>query len=217
MPDQDFDYRLNEFQARPKAQRWWLKALIACAVIGGIYGAAIGSAISTTAGAAEVIGIVAAFMALLCGVPGARFGLFLGTLNRWRFGRLSLGVLAAIGGAILGGLLGLIAVLPLGAILGAMGGSVLSRSILRRGFLPSLVGQVLGVLLGACIGVTALTLSQSPSAALVGIAWGLGIGVIVGPLPLLLFAKMMDSLAPKRDTEDTIIDVEVREVRNDKD
>jgi hypothetical protein len=87
MPDQDFDYRLNEFQARPNARRWWPKAIAACAVIGGIYGAAIGSPISTTAGAAEVIGIVAVIVAVLCGVPGARFGLFLGILNRWRFGR----------------------------------------------------------------------------------------------------------------------------------
>ena len=217
MPDQDFDYRLNEFQARPKTRRWWPTAIIICAIIGGIYGAAIGSAISTTAGAADVIGIIAAIVAVLCGVPGARFGLFLGILNRWRFGRLSLGVLATIGGAIMGGLLGLMAVMPLGVILGAVGGWFLTQAVLRRGFFVQLVGRVLGLVLGACIGVTALALTQSPSDALAGIAWGVGIGAIVGPLPLLLFVKMMDSLAQRQHTEDKIIDVKVVDVPNDKD
>jgi hypothetical protein len=58
------------------------------------------------------------------------------------------------------------------------------------------------------------TLSQSPSAALLGIAWGLGIGAVVGPLPFLLFAKLMDSLAPRRNTESEIIDVKVVDVPN---
>jgi hypothetical protein len=161
-----------------------------------------------------VIGIVAAVMAVLLGVPGARFSLFLGVLNRWRFGRLSLGVIATMGGAILGGLLGLTVVMPLGAILGAVGGSLLTRAILRRGFLARLVGQVLGLVLGACVGVTALALSQAPSDALKGFAWGTGIGAVVGPLPLLLFVKMLDSLTQRQHVNDEIIDVEVKEVHD---
>jgi hypothetical protein len=215
MPDQDFNYYLDEFQATPKAQRWWPKAIIICAVFSGIYGAAIGSAISTTAGAADVIGIAAAVMAVLCGVPGARFGVFLVVINRLRFGRWILGMLAAAGGAILGGLLGLVAVMPLGAILGAVGGWFLTRAILRRGFFTKLVGRVLGLVLGACVGVMALALSRASSAALMGIAWGLGVGAVVGPLPLLLFAKMMDSLAARQHPESTIIDTTVIDMPND--
>jgi len=216
MAEQRFYFNLNDFQAMPRTRRWWPKAIVVCAVLGGIYGAAVGSAISTTGGAADVIGIAAAIMALICGVPGARFGSLLGMVTRTHFGRLFLGILAAMGGAILGGLLGMIAVMPLGAILGVVGGWLITGAILRRGFFKRLFGQVLGVVLGACIGTTILALSQSPAAALVGIAWGLGIGVIVGPLPLLLFARMMDSLAAKRHPEGEIIDVEAVDVSHDK-
>jgi hypothetical protein len=217
MPDQDFDYYLGEFQARPKTRRWWPTAIIICAVIGSIYGAAIGSVISTTTGAADVIGIVAAIMAVLLGMPGARLGFFLGILNRWRFGRLSLGVLAAIGGAILGGLLGVMIVMPLGAILGAASGWLITQATVRRGFFMKFLGRVLGLVLGACIGATILALSQSLADALAGLAWGLGIGAIVGPLPLLLFVKMMDSLVQRQHTEDKIIDVKVVDVPNERD
>jgi Na+-transporting methylmalonyl-CoA/oxaloacetate decarboxylase gamma subunit len=42
-----------------------------------------------------------------------------------------------------------------------------------------------------------------------------GVGVVVGLLSLLAFARMMDSLAPKRYTESKIIDVKVVEPSND--
>jgi hypothetical protein len=215
MPDHGFYYNLNQFQTTSTTRRWWPKAVITCAVMGGIYGAAIGSAINTTVGAADIIGIAAAVMAVLCGVPGARFGLFFGALNRIRFGRLILGLFAAMGGAILGGFLGLLAVTPFGAILGAVAGWFFTWAVLPRGFFRLLLGGVLGVVLGACIGVMVLALSQSPFNALAGTVWGLGIGAVVGPLPLLLFAKMMKSLAPRRYTEGEIIDVKVVDAPKD--
>jgi hypothetical protein len=212
MANQGFYYDLNEFQTTRTPGRWWPKAIAILALCGGIYGAAIGSAISTTAGAAEVIGIVAILMAMLCGVPGARFGFFLGILNRVRFGRLFLGMFAAMGGAIIGGFLGLMTVIPLGAILGAVAGWFFTQAILR-GFFKRLFGGFVGLVLGACIGATVLAIQRDH--AFVGIAWGLGIGGIGGPLPLLLFAKMMDALPPKRYTESKIIDVKVTDVPHD--
>lgn len=207
---------LNQFQATRTTQRWWPNATMTCAVLGGIYGMAVGSAISTTAEAAGIIGIAAAIMAVLCGVPGARFGALLGMVIRTPFARLFLGVLAAMVGAIIGGFLGMAVVIPLGAILGAVGGWVFVGAILRGGgWLWRLQWQGLGVVLGACIGATILALNQAPSAALVGIAIGFGIGAVLGPLPLLLFVKMMGSLAVRQHAERKIVDVKVVDVPKD--
>ena len=46
MADQEFYGYLNDLQARSKARRWWTKALVVCAVLGGVSGAMIGSAIA---------------------------------------------------------------------------------------------------------------------------------------------------------------------------
>ena len=103
MADPKFYNYLNEFQTLPRTRRWWPKVIAIFAAFGCIYGAAMGAVISTTVGAGELIGVVAAVMAVLCGVPGARFGSFIGMLNRVRFGRLFVGMFTAMGGAILGG------------------------------------------------------------------------------------------------------------------
>ena len=104
-----------EFSTRREPRRWWPKVIAACAALGGIYGATAGSVISTTPGAADVIGAAAGILAVLCAIPGARFGFFLANLfpgvagsgnaalNRVRFGRLYAGSVTAIAGAILGG------------------------------------------------------------------------------------------------------------------
>ena len=125
MADQEFYGYLNDLQARSKARRWWTKALVVCAVLGGIYGAMIGWAIArTSTGAANVIGATVGTVAFLLAFPGARYGFFFGMVNHVRFGRLFIGTIAAIVGAILGGYLGLMFVTPLGVvILGAVGGS----------------------------------------------------------------------------------------------
>ena len=155
----------------------------------------IGSAIATSAGAANVIGTAAGIVAVLLAIPGARYGFFFGMLNRVRFGRLFIGTFAAIVGAILGGYLGLMAVTPFGAvILGAVGGWFFMRAILWRFFLRRILGGFVGVVFGAAIGAMIAALQKDQAAALVGIAWGVGIGAVVGPLLFLLFIGTLNSL-----------------------
>ena len=126
---------LNEFQTQLRGRPSLMKSLAIAAILGGIYGASLGSAIGAVPGAADVIEIAAAVMAVILGVPGARLGSLLGLVTRNRFGRLFLGMFAAIGGAILGGFLATMILLALGAILGAVGGWGLARTImaLRHG------------------------------------------------------------------------------------
>ena len=131
MADQEVYYYVTQSQEGPKARRWWPRAIAVLAVLGGIYGAALGVAISTT-GAADMIGVAAGIMALICGLPGARYGFFFGMVNRIRFGRFLVGSAAAIGGRFLGGFFGIVAVMPFGAILGAVGGWFSARALFRR-------------------------------------------------------------------------------------
>ncbi len=176
-----------------------MKAFIVCALLGGIYGAAMGAAIGAVPGAVDVIEIAAGVMAVICGVPGARLGSLLGVVTRNRFGKFFLGMFAAIGGAILGGFLATMILLALGAILGTVGGWVLARGIIAlrhdilRRFIVGIVGAVLGMFLGAVL--WAISLNQVT--ALAGAAWGLGIGVIVGPLLLLMVVGALNSLAKR--------------------
>jgi len=197
MAYQEFHYDLNEFQTQLHGKRTLMKAVVVCAVLGGIYGATVGSAIGAVPGAPDVIEVAAALIAVICGIPGARLGSLLGIVARHRFGKLFLGMFAAIGGAIVGGFLATMILLALGAILGAVGGWVLARGIiaLRHGnlrrFLVGIVGAVLGMFLGAIL--WAINLNQT--AALAGASWGLGIGVVVGPLLLLMVVGALNGLA----------------------
>jgi hypothetical protein len=197
MADQQFRHYLNEFQLRPNARRWWPKALAFCAVLGGIYGASLGSAIGAVPRAADVIEIAAAIMAVVCGVPGARLGSLLGIITRNRFGRLFLGMFAAIGGAIVGGFLATMILLALGAILGAVGGSVLARALLalRHGTLRSFLVGIAGAMFGMFLGATLWAVNLNQSAALAGASWGLGIGVVIGPLLLFMVVGALNGLA----------------------
>ncbi len=197
MANQEFHHYLNDFQLRPEARRWWPKALAVSAFLAGIYGASLGSAIGTVPGAIDVIEIAAAFMALICAVPGARLGSLLGIVTRNRFGKLFLGMFAAIGGAILGGFLATMILLALGAILGAVGGWVLVRAILalRHGILRRFLFGIVGAVLGMFLGTVLWAVNLNQSAALAGAAWGFGIGVVVGPLLLLMVVGALNSLA----------------------
>lgn len=217
MADHRFYYDLNQFQATRTTRRWWHKAILVCAVLGGIYGAAVGSAIGAVPGAADVIEIAAVVIAVICGVPGARIGLLIGIVTRSRFGRVAMGMLAAIVGAIIGGLMATMILLALGAILGAVGGWILTRGIiaLRHGVLRRFFFGIAGAVVGMFLGAMLWAVRLNQAAALAGMAWGFGIGVFVGPLPLLLFAKMMDSLAPRRYAETKIIDTKVIDVPKD--
>jgi hypothetical protein len=217
MADQEVYYYVNQSQEGPKARRWWPRAIAVLAVFGGIYGAALGAAISTTGGAADMIGVAAGIMALICGLPGARYGFFFGMVNRIRLGRLFVGSAAAIGGALLGGFFGIVAVMPFGAILGAVGGWFSTRALLRRGSFKRLLGGFVGIVLGACIGAIVLALRHDQAAALVGIAWGLGTGAVVGPLLFLLLITILNSLPRWRRREGTVIETTAVDVPNDDD
>ena len=54
-----FQYYVNQFQQPPKARNWWPKALVISALLGGIYGASLESAIGAAPGAAGIIEIAA--------------------------------------------------------------------------------------------------------------------------------------------------------------
>ena len=197
MAYQESPHYLNDSQLRPNVRHWWPKALAISAFLGGIYGASLGSAMGAVPGAADVIEIAAGIMAVICGVPGARLGSLLGIVTRNRFGRLFLGMFAAIGGAIVGGFLATMILLALGAILGAVGGWVLARAVLalRHGILRRFLVGIVGALLGMFLGAVLWAINLNQAAALMGARWGLGIGVVVAPLLLLMVVGALNSLA----------------------
>ena len=79
-------------------------------------------------------------------------------------------------------------------VLGVAGGWLFMQAILRRFFFRRLLGGFAGAVLGTCLGAMVLALRREPSAALQGIAWGTGIGAVVGPLLFLLFMGILRSL-----------------------
>jgi hypothetical protein len=87
--------------------------------------------------------------------------------------------------------------LALGAILGAMGGSVLARVLLalRHGTLRSFLIGIAGAVLGMFLGAVLWAVNLNRSAALAGASWGLGIGVVIGPLLLLVVVRALNGLA----------------------
>ena len=194
---QVFHYDLDQRRLPVHTRRWWPKALATYAVLGGIYGAAVGSAIGTVPSAVEIIEIAAATFALICGVPGTRLGLLIGIVTRNRFCKLFLGMFFAIAGALLGGFLATMILLALGAILGALGGWVLARAIiaLRHGILRRFLFGVAAAVLGMFVGAMLWAINLNRVGALIGMAWGFAIGVVVGPILLLMVIGAMNSLA----------------------
>ncbi len=182
-------------------------------MVGGIYGATLGVTMGAVPAATEVIEIAVAVFALLCGIPGARLGSLIEVLSRVRFGRYYFGLAAATVGAIAGGFLATMLVMAFGAILGAVVGGVLARAVVgsRRGFLTRLVGGLAGVMLGTFIGVVWWAIRLNQAAALVGLAWGTGIGIVVGPLLLSLFVAMLSSLPPVHRDGGNFVDATFRE------
>lgn len=188
---------ISEFRTHLHGKRSLLKALAVCAVLGGVYGATLGSAIGAVPGAVGIIEIAAGIMAVLCDVPGARIGLFIGVVTQNRFGRLFLGLFAAIGGAIVGGFLATVLLLAFGAVLGAVCGSVLATGIiaLRRDVVRRFLVGVGGGVLGGFVGANVWAINLNEKAALAGSASGLGIGAVVGPLLLLAAIGALNSIA----------------------
>jgi len=195
MDSQNFEYYLDQIQLQRNARRWWAKAIVTCAVLGGVYGATLGVTIGAVPGAAAIIEIAAAAFAFLCSGPGAWYGSIFGIVNRIRFGRYYVGMVAAIFGAIVGGFLATMLLMALGAISGAVVGWFVARAIART---PSarLLGGLAGVVLGTFVGVVLWAINLNRAGAFLGMAWGGGIGAVVGPLLLLMFIGMLNRLPP---------------------
>ena len=176
MDNQEFDYYLNEFQLRRNARRWWAKAIVTCAILGGIYGATVGVTVGAVPGAATIIEIAAAIFAFLCSGPGAWYGSIFGMINRIRFGRYFVGMAAAILGAIVGGVLATMLLMAFGAISGAVIGWFVARAVvgaaLRRDSWAGLQAWSWGRSLASCCG-RSISISQRPWLASFG-AWESG-------------------------------------------
>ena len=186
MADQEFYHYLDDLQAQPKARRWWPKALAICATLGGVYGATLGVTIGAVPGTATIIEIAAAIFAFLCSGPGAWYGSIFGIINRICFGRYFVGMAAAIR-RNRGRVLGDNAPDGLRCDLGGRVGGFVARAIARRGPSIRLLSGLVGVVLRTFIGVVLWAVNLNQPKALVGLAWGLGIGAVVGPLLLLIF------------------------------
>ncbi|HEX2974055.1 MAG TPA: hypothetical protein VHP11_17110 [Tepidisphaeraceae bacterium] len=195
MPDPEY-YFPEHLRNRPRRVGLVPKAVAVCAVIGGVYGAAIGSIITTTEDAAYPIGVAAGFMAFVFLVPSMRWTMLLRLIGPLRYAALFVSIAAALAGAMLGGFFGIVAMSPLGAILGAGLGWFCGRAFAgpRARFLSRLLNAILGVILGACIGATVMALRRDQPAALLGIAWGVGIGITVGAALCLLFVGRVLSI-----------------------
>jgi hypothetical protein len=200
----EHDY-LNQFTVKIHGARSLGKALAVCALLGGIYGATVGSAIGAVPGATGIIEIAAGVMALIFGVPGARIGSFIGIVTQNRFGKLFLTLFAAIAGALLGGFFATVLLLAFGALLGAVGGWLLATGIIAlrhdvlRRFLFGIAGGIIGIFAGAIL--WAVNLHQN--AALAGAACGAGIGAVVGPLVLLMVVGALNSITKIRANQRT--------------
>jgi len=189
---------MDDFEMPSDAKQSLMKAIVVCAAIGGIYGAAIGSVVSTTGGAVKAIVITAGILALIGGILGARYGVFFGRANHVRFGSVFVGLIAAIGSAILGAFLAVSTLAFPGSAFGAFGGWLLGRYIAPpdRRFLA----KTLGVFVGACLGAIILNVPQARS----GAVWGLGIGAISGPMMFLVFIAALNLLPRQsRQAQDT--------------
>ena len=60
---------------------------------------------------------------------------------------------------------------------------------------PRIVTEMLGALLGGCLGTIIFSMEQNETAARAGVLWGMGIGVVVGVLLPLLFVRALNSFA----------------------
>jgi hypothetical protein len=103
---------------------------------------------------------------------------------------------ASLAGAILGGFIAAMLLMAFGAILGAVGGSLIARAIAARQRSPLTRFAIgfAGVVLGTFLGVVFWGLRLNQSGALAGLAWGAGIGAIFGVVLLGLFIAMINSL-----------------------
>jgi hypothetical protein len=180
-------------EPRPLTRRLWPKAVVVCAVIGGIYGATLGSVLATTAYAIAPIEIVATVSAVLGAFWASRIGSLFSILSRVRFTRLFLTSFSAVIAALVGVFPVLMALaLPWslgGAIVGWLAGRYNAHSWRR------IAAEILGAVLGGCFGTVIFSMEQDQTVGRIGVLWGMGIGAVVGALLPLLFVKALNSFA----------------------
>jgi hypothetical protein len=193
------DGRSYQVGPRPDAGRFLLKTVVVCSVVGGVYGASLGSVVATNTAAAIPIGIAAAILAIVGGLFASKIGRLVGVVNRVRFARMFLTTVAAVISAIVGVFPVVLALaLPwsaVGAIVGWFVGRYNARSWRR------IVAEVLGALLGGCIGTIILSMQQDQTAAQLGAVLGMGIGAVVGSLTPLLFWRSLDRVFERLATD----------------
>ena len=184
------DHFSHQAEPRPDAGRVLPKSVVACAVVGGVYGASLGSVIATNTTATIPIGVATGVLAVIGGLFAARIGRLVGVVRRVRFARVVLGTVAAIVSAVVGGFPVVLAfALPwsaVGAIVGWLVGRYRARSWRRT------IAQALGALLGGCVGTIILSMQQDQTAARLGLLLGMGIGIVVGSLAPLMFWWCLD-------------------------
>ena len=184
---------LKKHPTLPPRRHYLRKIVTVCVVVGGIYGATLGSVLATTADAIIPIEIVAAVLAIIGGVLGSRIVLFVGFVNQFRFARPFLATVGAVVSAF-AGVLPIILVLAFPwSALGAIAGWFVGRYNARSW--PRIMTEILGAVLGGCLGTIICSMEQNEVATRVGVLWGMGIGAGVGLLLPLIFVKALDSFA----------------------
>jgi hypothetical protein len=180
--------------ASPPTRRGFLwKVVAVCAVLGGIYGATLGSVLATITNAIAPIEIAAAVLAVLGGLLGSRIGLFAGLVNRFRFAKPFLAAIGAVMGAIAGVFPIILALAFPWSALGAIAGWLVGRYNARTW--RRILAETLGAMLGGCLGTIICSMEQNETAAREGVLWGMGIGAVVGVLSPLLFVRALNSFA----------------------
>jgi hypothetical protein len=166
----------NKSPRRPRSAKALIKSSIFMAVVGGVYGAAvgmIGSSLEEAFLAGKIGAGVLGALAALVGLALAR-----APVSDWRraceFGFTGLSL-----GAAAGGLFGMMLVALAGTIAGAIGGVALARLLTRRGrpsavVIPAVPGAVLGAVLQAWWYSPEDALAGAGTGAMIGAAAGVG-------------------------------------------
>jgi hypothetical protein len=166
-------------------------------IYSGFCGAILGAVLRAVDGAIQAVAVGATILGLLGWLAGARFGWFLGTVNRVRFGPFIGGLCGSIAGGLLGAFGGAAAFTIIagyvGALIGMVVGAILGsyRAGAGAGCIRPLLGAIGGALLGPCVE----TIYRNPDAALVGAAYGAGVGAAAGTMLYLALVGIVASLS----------------------
>lgn len=187
---------MPRFDAQPSARQAYATGLLLCAALGSVYAAAIGAVIAVNGAAARPILVAAGALGLIGGVLGGRYRSLTGLTIRMRFGSLFMGFFAALGSAMIGAFLALVAFALTGAIPGALGGWLAARYSVPPKQGP--IAKLLGVVVGACLGAIIACVQREQATAIRGMLGGLAIGAVAGPAVFFAFLKVLIALLPRR-------------------